>query len=80
MDVLLSFAARSASCGDVLTCRDEFHVDEASCLCVPTCMVWSPYSEVERRVSDLFVILAASFAIISGVVVLILSCVRCRKV
>lgn len=63
-----------------LQCTKGFENDPSSAQCRPTCGVWTPYSEVENRISSVIVIVSGAVAIISGALVLILSCVRCKKV
>ena len=63
-----------------LQCAKGFENDLSSALCRPTCGDWTPYSGVENNISNAVVIVSGAVAIISGTLVLILSCVRCKKV
>ena len=62
-----------------LTCRKAFAFNLSIGECKPLCGQWSPYSDVENRVSNAVVIVSGAVAIISGSIVLILSCIRCKK-
>ena len=47
--------------------------------CVPECQKWSPYTSFAVKITDIFIIVSASFSLISGSAVLILGCIRCKK-
>lgn len=47
--------------------------------CVPECNVWSPYSKRTVLVTDILAIFATVVAVISGVAVMLVSCVRHQK-
>ena len=47
--------------------------------CVPECNVWSPYSKTTVLVTDILTIFATVVAVISGVAVMLVSCVRHQK-
>lgn len=47
--------------------------------CVPECIVWTPYDKTTILVTDILAIFAAVVAVVSGVAVLLVSCIRCQK-
>ena len=47
--------------------------------CLPECLVWSPYPKTTVLITDILAIFSTIVAVISGVAVLFVSCVRCRK-
>ena len=47
--------------------------------CVPECIVWSPYDKTTILVTDILAISTAVVAVVSGVAVLLVSCIRCQK-
>lgn len=47
--------------------------------CLPECAVWSPYPQTTVLITDILVIFSTVVAVVSGVAVLFVSCVRCQK-
>jgi len=60
-------------------CPPMFYVDTNSNRCRPRCSEWTPYTTVEQNITDIATIGAGIVAIISGIFVLILACVRCKR-
>lgn len=64
-----------------ITCREDlgFYPDTNTSTCAAQCDKWTPYSELELRITNVVVIISGVVAIIAGVIVFILACVRCKK-
>lgn len=48
-------------------------------ICAPECQRWSPFTPREVKITDILVVLSAALALVLGSAVLILGCIRCKK-
>jgi len=62
-----------------LQCRQDFFVDEAVGVCVPSCYTWTQFSHEETIVHDVVAALAAIFGFLAGLFVVAVSLYRFRK-
>ena len=59
-------------------CSEGFY-RTANGSCVPECIVWSPFDKTTILVTDILALFTAVVAVVSGVAVLLVSCIRCQK-
>ena len=67
----------SDSCS--VKCRDGFYTNTTLCVCLPRCDTWELYSRTITVVTDVFTLLSASIGFIAGVAVLVISCIRRKR-
>lgn len=60
-----------------LNCTKDFEFSNGSC--VPVCQQWSPFDPLTVQITDIAVLITASFAVVAGVAVLVISCIRCSR-
>ena len=62
------------------TCSEGFYKNTTTNRsCLPQCIDWSPYSKNTVLITDVLAIFSTVVAVVSGVAVLFVSCVRCQK-
>lgn len=64
---------------DLLPCREDFFREEGSEDCVPSCYTWREYSDTEVIVVDVLVLLATVIGLVAGLVVLVISLIRFKR-
>ena len=66
-----------------LNCAEDFipfNFSENSILtCTPECQRWSPFTPRVVQITDIVVIISSTFALVTGSAVLVLGCLRCKK-
>ena len=80
--LLLYFADYAVSKPQIwLNCSEDFQFvnDSKGGRCVPICQQWSPYSPLLVRISDIFIIISAAFSLVAGLGVLVLGCIRYKR-
>ena len=60
-------------------CRDGFYINTTLCACLPRCDTWELYSHTTTVVTDVFTLLSACIGFIAGVAVLVISCIRRKR-
>ena len=60
-------------------CRDGFYINTTLCACLPRCDTWEQYPHSTTVASDVFVVLAAIVGLIAGIAVLVISCIRWKR-
>ena len=61
------------------TCSEGFYIDESTGLCIPECGVWEEFPHSFVVGVDAVVILSAIVYLLSGVAVLVLSCINYKR-
>ena len=62
-----------------LECRDGFYKNDTLCACFPRCDTWEQYPHSTNVASDFFVVLSAAVGLIAGIAVLVISCIRWKR-
>ena len=74
----------SENCSDSPVCPFQcsmgFYCSHDSGLCQPLCSQWKEYPKSTEVATDVFILLSACIALISGSAVLIIACIRWRQV
>ena len=78
LDTQRTMAIRNDSHQDRL-CSEGFYIDESTGLCIPECGVWEEFPHSFVVVVDALVILSAIVYLLSGVAVLVLSCINYKR-
>ena len=77
-------AITSENCSDSpmcpFPCSKGFYCSEATGLCQPLCSQWKEFSKATEVTTDVFILLSACIALISGSAVLIIACIRWKQV
>ena len=60
-------------------CSEGFYCDQSTARCLPLCKEWNEYPRSTEVATDVVVILSACIGVISATVVLVLSCVRWKR-
>ena len=60
-------------------CRDGFYKNDTLCACLPRCDTWEQYPHSTTVASDFFVVLSATVGLIAGIAVLVISCIRWKR-
>ena len=63
-----------------LSCQENFFCDVQSQHCVPQCPEWNLFPYAVAKSVDVIIIIFAPMGLTAGVVVLVVSCIRRRKV
>lgn len=61
-------------------CSSSFYCNHDSGLCQPLCSQWKEYPRSTEVTTDVFTLLSACIALISGSAMLIIACIRWRQV
>ena len=69
----------NTSTSELLNCREDFFHEEGSEICVPSCYTWKEYSQTETVAIDVIVLSSVIVGFISGLLVLILSFIRFKR-
>ena len=75
MDALLN----SSDTELFLPCEENFFRENGSDTCVPECGVWSEYSYVDLVVTDMVILVSAVIGFVSSIAVLVISCIRYKR-
>lgn len=81
---MLNFSDNATSVAPLdlqLNCSQDFTPfnDSGKMRCVPMCQWWSPYSPITVRVTNILTIVTATFTLLSGSAVVILGCIRRKR-
>lgn len=60
----------------VLTCQEDFYLDEDLQSCIPSCPGWSQHDEVTRAAIQITIIISSTIGFVVAIAVLILSIIR----
>ena len=64
---------------EVLECTKGFYQENISSVCQPSCYTWIEYSEGLSIFSDVVVFISAFMGFVAAIAVIILSCLRHKK-
>ena len=63
-----------------LSCREKFFCDVQSQFCIPQCPEWNLFPSAVSKSADLFTLTFGLMGLVAGVAVLVVSCLRWKKV
>ena len=64
---------------NLLPCREDFFREEGSNDCVPSCSTWQEYSQTEVIVTDVVMVGANVIGLVTGIIVIVFSIFRRKK-
>ena len=63
----------------LLNCEESFFRENGSDTCVPECGVWSEYSYVDLVITDMVILVSALIGFVSSIAVIVISCIRYKR-